>query len=66
MKLGDIRLGFSPPEFERYKEVARFAHELKITPVLSPVAQRTDMTIAKKLDAAEWAFDPKNVRVDKK
>lgn len=65
-RLGDIRLGFSPPEFERYKEVARFAHELKITPVLSPVAQRTDMTIAKKLDAAEWAFDPKNVRVDKK
>ena len=64
-RLGDIRLAFSPAEFDRYKEVARFAQELKITPVLSPVAQRTDMTIAKKLDAAEWQFDPKNVRIEK-
>lgn len=64
-KLGDIRLAFSPAEFERYKEVARFAQELKITPTLSPVAARTDMSVARKLDAAEWKFDPKSVRIEK-
>jgi sulfonate transport system substrate-binding protein len=62
-KLADIKLAFTPAEFERYKEVARFAHELKITPVLSPVDKRTDMAVARKLDAAEWKFDPKAVRI---
>ncbi len=65
-RLADLKLAFTPAEFERYKEVARFAQELKITPVLSPVDKRTDMTIARKLDAAEWKFDPKDVRVERK
>jgi len=65
-RLSDIKLAFTPAEFERYKEVARFAHELKITPVLSPVDKRTDMSVARKLDAGEWSFDPKSVRIEKK
>jgi sulfonate transport system substrate-binding protein len=61
-KLSDIRLAFSAVEFERYKDVAKFAQELKITPVLSPVETKTDLTIARKLDAAEWSFDPASVK----
>ncbi|MBI3708723.1 MAG: ABC transporter substrate-binding protein [Proteobacteria bacterium] len=62
-KLADIRLAFSPAEFERYKDVARFAQELKITTTLSPVEAKTDLTSARRLDAAGWAFDPKSVKV---
>ncbi len=60
--LGDIRLAFSPDEFNRYKDVAKFAHELKITPALSPVDAKTDLSVARKLDAAPWSFDPTSVK----
>jgi sulfonate transport system substrate-binding protein len=62
-KLSDIRLAFNPAEFARYQDVAKFAHELKVTPVLSPVATKTNLTVAKKLDDAPWSFDPASVKV---
>lgn len=62
-RLADIRLAFSADEFNRYKDVARFAQELKITPTLSPVEAKTDLTAARKLDAAEWSFDVATVKV---
>ena len=54
---------FDPAEFTRYQDVAKFAHELKVTPVLSPVATKTNLTVAKKLDEAPWSFDPASVKV---
>jgi ABC-type nitrate/sulfonate/bicarbonate transport system substrate-binding protein len=62
-KLADIRLAFSSEEFERYKDVARFAQQLKITPVLAPIELKTNLETARKLDASMWPFDPKAVRI---
>jgi hypothetical protein len=52
----DARLAFSQAELERYKEAAKFAFENKVTPRLSPVEQKTDMSVARKLDASPWPF----------
>jgi sulfonate transport system substrate-binding protein len=65
-RLADIRLAFTPEEFERYKEAARIAHELRVTPILSPVDRRTEMTAARKLDQTPWGFDLQAIRVEKK
>ena len=62
-KLSDVRLAFTPRELERYKDVARFAHQLKITPVLAPIDAKTDLAAARKLDAGTWPFDPKATKV---
>lgn len=62
-KFADLHLAFSPAEFDRYKDVAKFAFDNKVTARLSPVEQKTDLTVARKLDAAPWAFDPKAVKV---
>ena len=62
-RFADLRLAFSASEFDRYKDVARFAFDNKVTPRLSPVEQKTDLTVARKLDAAPWNFDPKTVKV---
>jgi ABC-type nitrate/sulfonate/bicarbonate transport system substrate-binding protein len=59
----NLKLAFSAGEFDRYKDVARFAFENKVTPKLSPLEQKTDMSVARKLDAAPWAFDPKSVKL---
>ena len=62
-KLADIRLAFSPQEFERYKDIARFAQQLKITPVLAPIEAKTNLEAARKLDAATWPFDASAVKI---
>lgn len=62
-KFADLHLAFSASEFERYKDVAKFAFDNKVTPRLSPVEQKTDLSVARKLDAAPWAFDPKTVKL---
>jgi len=64
-KLADIRLAFSPQEFERYKDIARFAQQLKITPVLAPIEAKTNLEAARKLDAATWPFDPSAVKISR-
>jgi sulfonate transport system substrate-binding protein len=61
--LADIRLTFTSAELDRYKDVAKFAHDLKITPILSPVEAKSDLATARRLDAAPWPFDPAKVAV---
>ena len=63
--LKDIKLSFSKPGLDRYLGLANIAYDLKITPKLSPLAQRVDWSIANKLDNADWKFDPASVRVKK-
>ncbi len=62
-RFADIRLAFTPAEFERYKDVAKFAFENKVTQRLSPIEQKTDLTVARKLDSSPWPFDPASVKV---
>jgi hypothetical protein len=64
-KLADIRLALSPQEFARYKDIARFAQQLKITPVLAPIEAKTNLEAARKLDAATWPFDPSAVKISR-
>ena len=63
--LKDIRLSFSQAELDRYLGLAKTAFELKITQKPAPLSERLDLSMAKKLDAAEWSFDPAVVQVKK-
>lgn len=63
--LKDIRLSFSKPELDRYLGLAKTAYDLKITPKLSPLGERVDLSIASKLDKMEWKFDPSTAQVKK-
>jgi sulfonate transport system substrate-binding protein len=63
--LKDIRLSFSQAELDRYLGLGKMASELKITQKPAPLAERLDLSMAKKLDAAEWSFDPAGVQVKK-
>ena len=60
--LKDIRLSFSKPELDRYLGLPKAAHDLKITPNIAPLAEKVDLSIANKLDKAQWAFDPASVK----
>jgi len=61
--LKDVRLNFAKPELERYFELAQQAADLKIFPKLPPLRERTDLSLAERVDAAAWAFDPTTVKV---
>lgn len=61
--LADVRLSMSPAEMERYLGLGKQAAELKIYPRLPPLAQKTDMAIAARLDQETWAFEPSSVKV---
>lgn len=61
--LKDVRVAFTPEEQARYQGLARTAYDLKITPRLSPLADRLDLTVARKVDGASWAFDPAAVKL---
>lgn len=63
--LKDIKLSFNKADSDRYFGLAKTAYELKITPKLSPLAERVDLSLANKLDKADWKFDPASVRVKK-
>jgi ABC-type nitrate/sulfonate/bicarbonate transport system substrate-binding protein len=63
--LKDLKLSFSKPDLDRYLGLAKTAYDLKITPKLSPLAERVDWSIADKLDRTDWKFDPASVRVKK-
>lgn len=62
-ELGQVRVSFTAAERERYQGLARAAHDLRITPRLSPVADRLDMSIAERVDSSTWEFDPKSIRI---
>jgi len=61
--LKDIRLGFTQSELARYFGLAQQASDLKIFPKLPPLRERTDLSLAERVDGGTWAFDPKAVRV---
>ncbi len=60
--LADIRLAFTPAEQKRYFGLGQFAHDLKIFPKKPPLEQKTDLSLAKKLDAKPWDFDVNKVK----
>lgn len=59
----DLRVSFTEAEWERYLSLGKRAFELKVYPVLPPLGQKSDLTAAKKIDAAPWNFDPASVKV---
>lgn len=61
--LSDARVAFSPAELARYQGLARSALDLRLTPRLSPVAERLDLSVAMAVDAETAGFDPASVRV---
>jgi ABC-type nitrate/sulfonate/bicarbonate transport system substrate-binding protein len=63
--LKDIRLSFTDAELQRYLGLGKRAFELKIFPKDPPLSQKTDLTVAKELDATPWDFDPAKVKIVK-
>ena len=61
--LKDLRVSFNDAEWERYVGLGKRAFDLKIYPVLPALAQKSDLSHAKKVDAAAWTFDPASVKV---
>jgi sulfonate transport system substrate-binding protein len=61
--LKDIRLSMNPTEMERYVGLGRQATALKIYPKVPPLAEKTEMSIAERLDAQPWSFDPSAVKL---
>lgn len=61
--LKDTRVTFNDTEMKRYLDLGRRAYELKIYPVSPPLAQKTDMSDAKEVDARATNFDSTNVKV---
>lgn len=61
--LKDIRVSISADEMSRFLDVAKRAFDLKILQREAPLRQRTDTTIAEKVDAETWDFDPKTVKI---
>jgi sulfonate transport system substrate-binding protein len=61
--LKDIRVSISANEMSRFLDVAKRAFDLKILQREAPLRQRTDTTIAEKVDAETWDFDPKTVKI---
>lgn len=62
--LQDTRVTFNDAEMKRYLNLGNRAYELKIYPVSPPLAQKTDMSYAKKVDASATSFDPASVKVN--
>lgn len=61
--LGDIRLSMNPSEMDRYLGLGKQAVELKIYPRIPLLSQKTDLSIADRLDKETWAFDPSTVKI---
>jgi sulfonate transport system substrate-binding protein len=61
--LEDVRLNFTKTELDRYFGLAQQASDLKIFPKLPPLRERTNLSLAERVDAATWSFDPNAVRV---
>lgn len=63
--LADIRISFNDAELNRYFGLGKQAHALKVFAKEPPLAKKTDLTMAKELDAKPWNFDPKTVKMMK-
>lgn len=61
--LKDVWVSITPKEMERYLRTAEEAYRLKIFPKPADLKQFIDDSIARKVDADTWDFDPKAVKV---
>jgi len=61
----DIRISFNDAELKRYLGLGKQAHMLKVFPTEPPLAKKTNITMAKEIDASPWTFDPKTVKMVK-
>lgn len=61
--LKDVRLNFDKAELDRYFGLAQQAADLKIFPKLPALRERTNLSLAERVDAASWSFDPATVKV---
>lgn len=61
--LSGVRLSFTSAEKDRYLGLGTQAFELKIFPIEPPLTQKMDMSVAERLDAETWDFDPASVSV---
>src|SRR6185503_11653534 len=59
----EIRISFNDAEMDRYLGLGRQAFALKVFPKEPPLKEKTDMSVAKRLDAAAWDFDLSKVKV---
>jgi ABC-type nitrate/sulfonate/bicarbonate transport system substrate-binding protein len=59
----DIRISFNDAEMQRYLGLGKLAYALKVFPKEPPLKEKTDMSVAKKLDASSWTFDISKVKV---
>jgi hypothetical protein len=59
----DIRISFNDAEMDRYLGLGRQAFALKVFPKDPPLKEKTDISVAKRLDAGSWDFDLSKVKV---
>jgi len=62
-RIKDIRISFNDAEMQRYLGLGKLAYALKVFPKEPPLKEKTDMTVAKKLDASSWTFDISKVKL---
>jgi sulfonate transport system substrate-binding protein len=61
--LKDIRISFNDAEMARYLALGKTAYSLKVFPKEPPLKEKTDMSVAKKVDGSDWRFDLSKVQV---
>jgi ABC-type nitrate/sulfonate/bicarbonate transport system substrate-binding protein len=61
--LKDIRISFNDAEMDRYLGLGKLAFALKVFPKEPPLREKTDISVARKVDASSWAFDLSRVKV---
>lgn len=59
----DIRVGFNDAEMQRYLQLGKLAYALKVFPKEPPLKEKTNISVAKKLDASSWDFDLSTVKL---
>jgi len=59
----EIRVSFNDAEMQRYLGLGKLAYALKVFPKEPPLKEKTDTTVAKKLDSSSWTFDTSKVKV---
>lgn len=59
----DIRISFNDAEMQRYLGLGKLAYALKVFPKEPPLKEKTDISVAKQLDASSWTFDISKVKL---
>ena len=59
----EIRISFNDAEMERYLNLGKAAYALKVFPKEPPLKEKTDLSVAKKVDASASTFDLSKVKL---